>query len=104
MTQAWWFHAVAVVIPDAAARAMLDGAGRSPDVEAASDARSATLWLWSGPRGLQGARRVGSVSLLWGVPSAEEATIGEIAWDVAHGSEDAVWRQIEALTRAKVIR
>jgi hypothetical protein len=104
MTQAWWFHAVAVVISEAAARAMLDGAGHAADVEAASDARSTTLWLWSGPRGLQGARRVGSVSLLWGVPTDEEATIGEIAWDVAHGSEDAVWRRIDALTRPAIAR
>ena len=104
MTQAWWFHAVAVVVPDAAARAMLDEAGRASDVDCASDARSATLWLWSGPRGLQGARRVGSVSLLWGVPRADEATIAEIAWDLARGSEDAVWRRIEALARARVSR
>src|SRR5688572_16409755 len=104
MTQAWWFHAVAVVIPEAAARVMLDEASRSTDVETASDARSATLWLWSGPRGLQGARRVGCVSLLWGMPRDDEATIGEIAWDVARGSEDAVWRRIEALTRARVAR
>jgi hypothetical protein len=104
MTQAWWFHAVAVVITDAAARAMLDGASRAADVDAASDARSATLWLWSGPRGLQGARRVGSVSLLWGMPTDDDATIAEIAWDVAHGSEDAVWRRIEALTRVPVAR
>jgi hypothetical protein len=104
MTRGWWFHAVAVVIPGAAARAMVDGAGQAADVEVASDAWSSTLWLWSGPRARPDARRVGSASLLWGAPTAEDATIGEIAWDMAHGSEDAVWRRIEALSRAAIGR
>lgn len=104
MPQAWWFHAVAIVVPEGAARAMIDGAERANDISAASDSRSATLWFWSAPRDLQGARRVGALSLLWSTPRPGEATIHELTWDVAHGSEREIWRRVETILATAAAR